>query len=98
MRGKMTPTAGSAFDLVAGQRYFDRKPFGVEDAALEVIMPLSLKDVGKNLKRDEVSVQAINFLLSFEGIKVSDKRDFAKEKKSGRPSAPEAPEAPKAPE
>jgi hypothetical protein len=45
----------------------------------------------------------LNFLLSFEGVKVSDQRDFEKASKSSggapkEPKAPKEPEAPKMPE
>jgi hypothetical protein len=98
-RGKMTPAAGAVYDLIAGEGYFDRQPYGLKEAGRDLVMPLSMKDVTKNMERDPITMQMLNFLLSFEGVKVSDQRDFEKEVKatSGKPQAPQAPKAPEAP-
>jgi hypothetical protein len=102
-RGKMRPTAGAAFDWMAGEHFFEPgKPYGAKDALWDVTTPISADDVIKNLERDPAYLQIINFALLFEGLKVSDKRDFEKKSKTSNvvraPKAPEAPEAPKAPE
>jgi hypothetical protein len=102
-RGKMRPTAGAAFDLMAGEHFFEPgKPYGAKDALWDVTTPISADDVIKNLERDPAYLQIINFALLFEGLKVSDTRDFEKKSKTSNvvraPKAPEAPEAPSAPE
>lgn len=99
IRGKVTPLVGSLLDLRTGRSFFTRKPYDFGDFVTDNTLPLSLGDVGKNLQRDGTFSLVGNFMLGFEGLKVTDTRDFEDKPKQStagvqEPKAPKAPEAP----
>lgn len=77
-RGKMTPFAGVLYDLKAGKKYFTNEPFGLTDVPAELITPMSIKDLIQGMENDGAWGLLTRFLPAFEGIKVSDDRDFKK--------------------
>lgn len=83
-RGKMTPAAGAAYDLLEGRNYYTQKEFGVKDLPKALLMPMSINDLIQGWQHDGTISILTRFLPAFEGMKVSDERDFNKnEKDSG---------------
>jgi hypothetical protein len=78
-RGKMTPAAGAAFDLMEGKNFYTNQPFGVKDLPEALLMPMSIKELKTGWEQDGSISLLTRFLPSFEGLKVSDERDFQKE-------------------
>lgn len=87
-RGKMTPAAGAAFDLMEGKNFYTNEPFGVKDLPEALLMPMSVKELKTGWEQDGSISLLTRFLPSFEGLKVSDERDFEKPaaKASGKKS------------
>lgn len=79
-RGKMTPIAGVAYDLAEGKNYFTNEPFTWKDVPGALITPMSVKDLIEGWKNDGTWSILNRFLPAFEGLKVSDERDFQKMK------------------
>lgn len=77
-RGKMTPFAGSMYDLAEGKNYFTNEPFGVKDLPAALTTPMSVKELVEGWKNDGTWTILNRFLPAFEGLKVSDERDFKK--------------------
>lgn len=77
-RGKMTPFAGSMYDLAEGKNYFTNQPFGVKDLPAALTTPMSIKELIEGWKNDGTWTILNRFLPAFEGLKVSDERDFKK--------------------
>lgn len=77
-RGKMTPVAGALYDLAEGKNYFTNEPFGVQDLPKALLTPMSVKELVEGWKNDGTWTILNRFLPAFEGLKVSDERDFKK--------------------
>lgn len=75
-RGKMTPAAGALYDLSEGKNYFTNEPFGVKDLPKALLTPMSVKELIEGWKNDGTWTILNRFLPAFEGLKVSDERDF----------------------
>lgn len=75
LRGKTTPFAGYVFDLSQGENFYTREKMSVTDFPKDLIVPMGFRDVAKNLDRDG-SLALLYFLLSLEGLQISDQRDF----------------------
>lgn len=87
-RGKMTPAAGAAFDLMEGKNFYTNQPFGVKDLPQALLEPMSVKELITGWQQDGSISLLTRFLPSFEGLKISDERDFEKAavKSSGKKS------------
>lgn len=81
-RGKMTPAAGAAYDLAEGKNYFTNKEFGVKDLPGALLQPMSVKELREGWQNDGTWTILNRFLPAFEGMKVSDERDFNKKEES----------------
>lgn len=81
-RGKMTPAAGAGYDLLEGKNYYTKEEFGVKDVPEALLTPMSVKDLIQGWKNDGTWSILNGFLPAFEGMKVSDERDFKKMKSS----------------
>lgn len=79
-RGKMTPAAGVGYDLAEGKNYFTNEPFGIKDVPKALLSPMSVKELIDGWKNDGTWTILNRFLPAFEGLKVSDERDFNKMK------------------
>lgn len=97
-RGKMTPFAGSMYDLANHKNYFTNEPFGVEDLPKALLVPMSIKELKEGWEKDGTATLLTRFLPAFEGIKTSDERDFVKSggssggnKKPAKPTKPGKP-------
>lgn len=77
-RGKMTPAAGAAYDLAEGRNYFTQEPFTAKDLPAALVTPMSVKELIEGWKNDGTWTILNRFLPAFEGLKVSDERDFKK--------------------
>lgn len=77
-RGKVTPAVGAGMNLAEGRNYFTQKPFGVKDLPEALLMPMSIKDLIEGWDHDGTTAILTRFLPAFEGLKVSDERDFDK--------------------
>lgn len=77
-RGKMTPAAGTVYDLMQGRNYYSGKPFGVKDLPSALLQPMSVKELRDGWANDGTETLLNRFLPAFEGIKTSDERDFQK--------------------
>lgn len=77
-RGKMTPAAGVAYDLAEGKNYFTNEPFTIKDVPAALVTPMSVKELVEGWKNDGTWTILNRFLPAFEGLKVSDERDFKK--------------------
>lgn len=77
-RGKMTPGAGALYDLSEGRNYFTQKEFGVKDLPKALLTPMSVKELVEGWENDGTWTILNRFLPAFEGLKVSDERDFEK--------------------
>lgn len=75
-RGKMTPIAGVGYDLAEGKNYFTNEPFTIKDVPAALITPMSIKELVEGWKNDGTWTLLNRFLPAFEGLKVSDERDF----------------------
>jgi hypothetical protein len=82
-RAKVTPAVGAGLNLLEGRDYFTQKPFGAEDLPKELLMPMSIDDLIEGWEHDGTAALLTRFLPAFEGIKVSDERDFQKKDKGG---------------
>lgn len=85
-RGKMTPAAGAFYDLAEGKNYFTNEPFTVKDLPAALVTPMSVKELIEGWKNDGTWTLLNRFLPAFEGLKVSDERDFQKKSSSGSKS------------
>jgi hypothetical protein len=81
-RGKMTPLAGVGYDLAEGKNYYTQEKFTIKDVPLALITPMSIEDLIKGWKNDGTWALLNRFLPAFEGLKVSDERDFKKKEQS----------------
>lgn len=79
-RSKVTPFTGFMYDYFfnAKEDYYTKEKMSLSDAPKELLVPIGLQDIKKNLERDG-SLAILQFLGSFEGLQISDKRDFNKE-------------------
>lgn len=75
-RGKATPFAGAMYDLAEGKNYFTNEPFTVKDLPKALLSPMSVKELIDGWKNDGTWTILNRFLPAFEGLKVSDERDF----------------------
>jgi hypothetical protein len=78
-RGKVTPAVGTAMNLIEGQDYFTKKPFGVKDVPASLLTPMVVKELMQGWENDGTLTILNRLLPSFEGIKTSDERDFKKD-------------------
>lgn len=81
-RGKMTPAAGAGYDLAEGKNYFTNEPFGISDLPEALLTPMSVKELKEGWENDGTWTILNRFLPAFEGLKVSDERDFNKKEES----------------
>lgn len=77
-RGKTTPAFGAALNLAEGRNYFTNQPFTVKDLPSALLQPMSIKELTDGWKNDGTVTILNRFLPAFEGLKVSDERDFNK--------------------
>lgn len=85
-RGKMTPMAGTVYDLLAGTNYYTGKKFTVKDLPEALLQPMSVKELRDGWRNDGTATILNRFLPAFEGIKTSDERDFQKNNSGGNKS------------
>lgn len=76
LRGKTTPFAGAMYDLVQGRQYFTNEEFGVSDLPEALLQPMSIRELREGWEQDGTWSLLTRFLPAFEGMKVSDERDF----------------------
>jgi hypothetical protein len=76
LRGKMTPLSGTAFDAIQHEDYYKHTPVTPTDAAINVTVPMSMKNLKKGLQQDGTLYLLNDFLPSFFGMTVKDARDF----------------------
>jgi len=77
----MTPLAGGVYDLVLnnGQNYFTKEKMTLANTLQQQLVPMSLKDIPKDITRDGVIQGIGESLYKLYGGNVSDKRDFKKQ-------------------
>jgi hypothetical protein len=88
-RGKMTPAAGLASDLILNNRknYYTKEEIDLANAAKSLAIPLAAQDMQKDFKRDDVLTATGTTIAKLYGANISDKRDFeAKMKSKGKKS------------
>lgn len=83
-RGKMTPFAGAMYDLAEHKNYYTNKPFGIKDLPEATLQPMSIKELREGWENDGTWTILNRFLPAFEGLKVSDERDFNKKEESAK--------------
>ena len=78
IRGKFTPAAGLVYDLWlnSGKNSFTREPITVSSLPNELLTPISVGNIKKGMDQDGSLSLLTRFLPEFEGIQVSDERDF----------------------
>lgn len=86
LRGKATPAFGAAMNLAEGRNYFTQEEFGVKDLPKALLMPMSIDDLIDGWNHDGTTAILTRFLPAFEGLKVSDERDFEKKEKESSSS------------
>jgi hypothetical protein len=81
-RGKMTPFAGVIYDYVLNNKKnsFTYEPITLKSLPNELLTPISVSEIKKGMEQDGTISLLTRFLPAFEGIQVSDDRDF-KDKK-----------------
>jgi len=79
LRGKLTPVAGTAANVISGMKDYVGQPVTVSQEIKKLTIPLSMQGVSKEMERDGVASIFKSDLPSFVGIGVKDKRDFKKE-------------------
>lgn len=80
LRGKMTPIAGEIYDywLNSKQNSFTGKKITLGGLPDDLLTPISVGDLKKGFEQDGSSSLLTRFLPAFEGINVTDERDFTK--------------------
>lgn len=78
IRGKMTPFSGIAYDYIFNKQenIFTREKMTAKTIARDMVLPISLGDMKKGLEQDGTISLLTRFLPAFEGIQVTDDRDF----------------------
>lgn len=80
MRGKMTPVAGEASDywLNSKKNFYTKEPIKLKGLPNDLLTPISFGDLQKGFEQDGSSSLLTRFLPAFEGLNVTDERDFEK--------------------
>jgi len=78
VRGKMTPAAGLAYDYILNSKKnsFTKEPITLNSLPNDMLTPISVGNIKKGLDQDGTISLLTRFLPEFEGIQVSDERDF----------------------
>lgn len=79
-RGKMTPAAGLAHDLILNKQknFYTREPITPLGVLKQMTVPLSFQDMAKDLRRDGAFKGTLWTLLKLYGGNARDERDFEK--------------------
>ena len=65
-------------NLAEHKDYFTNKSFGLKDLPGSLLPPMSMKDLVQGWENDGTLSLLNRFLPAFEGLKVTDERDFDK--------------------
>ncbi len=83
VRGKMTPSAGLAADLILNNQknYFTSEDIDFANGVKTLTIPMSVQDLKKDFTRDDALTATATAISKAYGANISDERDFAKQKK-----------------
>jgi len=77
-RGKMNPVSGLMYDYALNDKkgFYDKKPMTLKGAGQQLMIPMSLRNIGTELERDGTASLLTYALPNFVGIQMKDSRDF----------------------
>lgn len=99
MRGKMTPFAGVAHDLILNNQkhYYTREKMTGVSILKSLTIPLSFQEIAADFKKDGVLVGLLETLFKIYGGNIRDKSEFEKKGKPTRPERPDREDRPERP-
>ena len=91
VRGKMTPSAGLAADLILNNQknYFTGEDIDFLTATKNLTVPLAIQDLKKDFTRDDVLTASATTIAKLYGANISDERDFGNKREYSKPKTQE---------